>query len=610
MYTERNKRLRTISNGMYILGINAYHADSAACLIKDGKLIAAVEEERIRRIKHWAGFPSESIKFCLGYAGIRIQDIDHIAVSRDPKANYWKKIWFILKTRPSLSYIWNRFVNKRKLSGIKEELANSLSVRASEIKAIFYNVEHHRAHLSSAFFVSPFKDSAVLSLDGMGDFTSAMWGKGLDNKIEVTGSLNYPHSIGFFYTAITQYLGFWRFGDEYKIMGLAAFGKPEYLKEMKEIVTIDSSGFFKLNLDYFLHSKGEVQMSWEGGNPDLSPLYSSELEVLLGPARKENEELTEKHKNIAASAQALYEEVFLGILNKLQKETESKNICFAGGTAQNSLANGKIFTHTSFKEVFIQPAGYDAGGALGAAYYVWYQILNNSRRFINVDGVDVEHRNSIRKPGEPFVMSHSYWGPEYHLGEIEFALKENNLAYKVLSEDELYRETAQYLADGNVVGWFQGRTEWGPRALGNRSILANPARADMKDILNLKIKKRESFRPFAPSILEEYVGEYFAQTYPVPFMEKVYEIKEDMRLKIPAVTHNDGTGRLQTVSKKENPVYWNLINAFREITGVPMLLNTSFNENEPIVNKPQEAIDCFLRTKMDVLVLGNCVVVR
>lgn len=582
---------------MYILGINAYHADAAACLIKDGKLVAAIEEERIRRIKHWAGFPSESIKFCLGYAGIRIRDIDHIAISRDPKANYWKKILFVLKARPSLKLLWNRFVNKGKVAGLKEELAKAFYIDETALKAKLHNVEHHRAHLASAFFVSPFNEAALLSIDGMGDFTSTMWGKGKDTKFEVLGSINYPHSIGFFYTAITQYLGFNRFGDEYKIMGLAAYGKPNFIKEMKEIVHMESDGtrpelaegLFKLNLDYFLHSKGEVNMAWEGGYPELSKLYSSKLEVLFGPARKENEELSEKHKDIAASAQAIYEEVFLSLLNKLHKETNSANLCFAGGTAQNSLANGKIFTHSPFKEVFIQPAGYDAGGALGAAYYVWNQVLGKER-------------------GE--VMTNAYLGPEYHLGEIETALKQNNLAYKVLEDDALFKETAKHLANGEVIGWFQGRTEWGPRALGNRSILANPARPDMKDILNLKIKKRESFRPFAPSILEECVGEYFTQTYPVPFMEKVYEIKLEKRAQIPAVTHNDGTGRLQTVSKKDNPIYWKLINAFREITGVPMLLNTSFNENEPIVNKLQEAIDCFLRTQMDVLVLGNCIITR
>lgn len=574
---------------MYILGINAYHADAAACLIKDGKLVAAIEEERIRRIKHWAGFPSESIKFCLGYAGIRIQDIDHIAISRDPKANYWEKIVFVLNTRPSLTSLWNRFANKRKVAGIKKELAKVLNVNKLSIKASIYHVEHHRAHLASAFFVSPFKEAALLSIDGMGDFTSTMWGSGSNNHIKVMSSISYPHSIGFFYTAITQYLGFNRFGDEYKIMGLAASGKPKYLKEIKEIVFFEEDGLFKLNLEYFLHSKGDVNMSWADGYPELSTLFSSKLEKLLGPARKENEGLSEKHKDIAASTQAIYEEVFLKLLNKLHKETNITKLCFAGGTAQNSLANGKIFTHSPFKEVFIQPAGYDAGGALGAAYYVWNEILGRER---------VQ------------VMTDVYLGPEYHLGEIEAILQKNTLKYKVFDDDSLYKETAMHLASGEVVGWFQGRTEWGPRALGNRSILANPARPDMKDILNLKIKKRESFRPFAPSVLEEFVGEYFTQTYPVPFMEKVYEIKLSMRDKIPAVTHADGTGRLQTVSKNDNPVYWKLIDAFREITGVPMLLNTSFNENEPIVNKPQEAIDCFLRTQMDVLVLGNCIVVQ
>ena len=582
---------------MYILGINAYHADSAACLIKDGKLIAAIEEERIRRVKHWAGFPSEAIRFCLGYAGIRIQDVDHIALNRDPRANYWKKVWFVLKTKPSFSSLFDRLRNKRRVRSTLQDLVTGLGVSPHNICAKFHNVEHHKAHLPSSFFVSPFDEAALLSFDGMGDFTSTMWGKGKGNHFDVTGAIYYPDSIGFFYTAITQHLGFWKFGDEYKVMGLAAFGEPNYMKEMREVVILHdpgvvqkvTPGLFRLNQDYFLHAKGEVKMAWEGGYPELSKLYSPKLEELLGPSRKENEELTQKHKDIAASAQAMYEEVFFALLNKLHKETGSTNLCFAGGTAQNSLANGKIFEKSPFKEVFIQPAGYDAGGALGAAFYVWNQILGNERNFI---------------------MSHAYWGPEYHNDEIETVLKKNNLDYKFLEDEELFKETAKHLADGKVVGWFQGRTEWGPRALGNRSILANPARPDMKDILNLKIKKREPFRPFAPSILEEYVGEYFDHTYPVPFMEKVYMIKPEKRAQIPAVTHADGTGRLQTVSKKDNPIYWRLIDAFRQITGVPILLNTSFNENEPIVNHPQEAIDCFLRTRMDILVLGNFLVHR
>jgi len=558
-------------------------------MVMDGRLIAAIEEERIRRVKHWAGFPSESIRFCLAYAGIGIQDVDHIAISRDPKANYWKKVWFVFKATPSFTSLWNRFLNRRKVAGLKEELAKALGVLASAIKAKFHNVEHHRAHLASAFFVSPFDQAALLSIDGMGDFTSTMWGIGAGQSLEVLGTINYPHSIGFFYTAITQFLGFWKFGDEYKVMGLAAFGKSRYMEEMHEIVRTRREGLFELELDYFLHAKGEVNMAWEGGYPELSKLYSPSLEELLGPARKADEELSEKHKDIAASAQAMYEEVFFGLLSKLHKETGNTNLCFAGGAAQNSLANGKIFSHSPFREVFIQPAGYDAGGALGGAYFVWNQILERER-------------------GQ--VMMHAYWGPEYRLDEIEAILSKNDLPYRVLQDDELFVETAKHLADGKVVGWFQGRTEWGPRALGNRSILANPARVDMKDILNLKIKKREPFRPFAPSILEGYVEEYFTQGYAVPFMEKVYEIKPEKRSRIPAVTHADGTGRLQTVSKKENPIYWRLIDAFREITGVPILLNTSFNENEPIVNHPQEAVECFSRTKMDVLVMGNCIVVR
>ena len=574
---------------MYILGINAYHADAAACLLKDGKLIAAIEEERIRRVKHWAGFPSESIKFCLGYAGIRIQDVDHIAVNLDSKANYWKKVWFVLKPQPSIRSLWGRFMHKRKVAGVKEELSYALGIKSHKIKATFHNVEHHRSHLASAFFVSPFEEAALLSVDGIGDFTSAMWGKGQSNHFHVLGAITCPDSIGWFYTAITQYLGFRKFGDEYKVMVLSAFGKPTYMDEMRAMVDIKPDGLFELKNGYVLSAYGNVEMTWDGGSPDLASHYSPKLEELLGLARKDNEELTQKHKDIAASAQAMYEEVFFGLLNKLHKETGSTNLCFAGGSAQNSLANGKIFENSPFREVFIQPAGYDAGGALGAAYYVWNQVLGRERGF---------------------VMSSPFWGPEYHNEEIERVLKTHNLACRFLDDTTLITTTAQLLAEGNVIGWFQGRTEWGPRALGNRSILANPARPDMKEILNSKIKKREAFRPFAPSVLEEYVSAYFTESYPVPFMEKVYMIREEKRSQIPAVTHVDGTGRLQTVSKEINPRYHALIKAFYEITGVPMLLNTSFNENEPIVNRPEEAIDCFLRTQMDVLVLGNYLVTR
>ena len=574
----------------YVLGINAYHGDSSACLIKDGKLVAALEEERIRRIKHWAGFPSESIKFCLNFAGIGIKDIDYITIGRKPKAHTLERIIFVLKNRPDFSFLIDRIKNRQRVKNIKQEFIEVFDLKPEELKAQFFEVEHHDAHLASAFFVSPFDKAAVLSVDGMGDFISTMWGIGNSNSIKTIGHITYPHSLGFFYTAITQYLGFWKWGDEYKVMGLSAFGKPVYLDKMRQMIKIKKNGYFELNLDYFIHhKKGSKMASWEGGEPLTGQLFSEKLVEEFGAIRGKDDPIAEHHKNIAASAQALYEEIFFYILENLYQQTKCDVLCFAGGTAQNSLANGKIFKNSNFKEIYIPPAGYDAGIAVGAAFYAYNQILNQSRGFI---------------------MDSAYWGPEYGDEEIKNILDKNNLKYKYFNDDNLIKTAAKFLADGMVIGWFQGRTEWGPRALGNRSILANPCISEMKDILNLKIKKRESFRPFAPSILEERVGDYFEDNYPVPFMEKVYFIKSEKRKEIPAVVHIDGTGRLQSVSLKTNQRYWKLINEFGNLTGVPILINTSFNENEPIVNHPQEAINCFLRTKMDIIVIGNYLINR
>lgn len=582
---------------MYILGLNAYHGDSSACLIKDGKLIAALEEERIRRVKHWAGFPSEAIKFCLDFAGISVQDVDCIAVSRDPRAYFLNKVIFTLKTRPKANFVLNRVKNLFKVRGVAHELAEKFGAEEEKIKPKIYNIEHHYAHLGSAFFVSPYEKSAVLSVDGMGDFISTMWGVGEGNKMKILGSVGYPHSLGFVYTAITQYLGFWKYGDEYKVMGLSAFGKPIYLEKLRDLMRLKKDGRFELNLDYFIFHKQGLGMIWEGGEPLVERLFSDKLIQLLGPVRKKDESLEKRHEDVAASLQAFYEEVFFYILNNLYRQTKCDALCFAGGTAQNSLANGKIVENSPFKNIYIPPAGYDAGTAVGAAFYCWNQILGNKREF---------------------VMTSPFWGPEYDNENIEESLRntklyENTKIEKLDSNElsnELIEKTARFLADGKIVGWFQGRTEWGPRALGNRSILANPCLPEMKEILNAKIKKREPFRPFAPSVLEEVAKDYFEDGSPVPFMEKVYAIKPEKLNSIPAAVHIDGTGRLQTVNRKENPLYYDLIEEFGRLTGVPILLNTSFNENEPIVNKPEEAIDCFLRTKMDVLVLGNYLIAR
>jgi len=577
---------------MIILGLNAYHGDSSACIIMDGKLVAAVEEERFRRVKHWAGFPTEAIKYCLQEAGAKVSDIDHIAVNRNPTANLLKKALFAFQKHPSLDLIKDRLKNASRMRDIKSKLAEEFRIEPTKAKAETHHVEHHVAHLGSTFFVSPFDKAAVVSVDGFGDFVGAMWGRGEGNKLEVRDRVFFPHSLGLFYLSLTQFLGFPKYGDEYKVMGLSSYGKPVYLDKMKEIVRLDGDGKFKLNLDYFIHHSEGVTMTWEAGEPNMGPVYSQKIETSLGPARKREEPISKSHENIAASLQSIYEEAFFHLLNHVYEETRIPVLCLAGGCAMNSVANGKIFDKTPFKQVYIQAAAGDAGGALGAAYYVWNQVLGNKR---------------------DFVMDTAYWGPQFSEAELSYELrvmsdelnKQECAVRKIDNGDELCKLTAKEVAQGKVVGWFQGRMEWGPRALGNRSIVVDPRRAEMKDVLNARIKRREPFRPFAPSILLEKTGEYFEKDYPDPFMIKVYPVRPEKRSVIPAVTHVDGSGRLQTVRKEDNPLYWQLIKEFENLTGVPVVLNTSFNENEPIVCTPQEALDCFLRTKMDVLVLGN-----
>lgn len=578
---------------MIILGINAFHGDSSACLIRDGELVAAAEEERFRRVKHWAGFPSQAIGYCLKSADLDVNRVDYVAVNRRTRANLGRKLIYVLTRRPSLKMVWERLQAAREIVGIPQLLQEHFAADAGVQGRTCY-VEHHRAHLASSFLVSPFARAALLSVDGFGDFVSTMAGRGEGNRIQPQRQIYYPHSLGLFYTAITQYLGFKKYGDEYKVMGLAALGQPRYLELMRDVVR-ETPGGFKLNLDYFVHHRQSPALTWIGTEPFLAEVYSPRLEAALGPARAYADELGEKHADIAASLQARYEEVFFRLLNRLYEETRLSNLCLAGGCALNSVANGKIFDRTPFREVYIQPAAYDAGGALGAAFYVQHCLLDQPRRF---------------------VMRHSYWGPEFSSAEIAAVVEEYRGQLSGISiyccedPEALVRETAARIAAGKIIGWFQGRMEWGPRALGNRSILVDPRRPEMKDILNARIKRREPFRPFAPSILLEATAAYFEKDYPDPFMVKVYPIRPEMRPAVPAVTHVDGTGRLQTVSREENPLYYQLIKAFADLTGVPLVLNTSFNENEPIVCTPREALDCFLRTRMDVLVMGPYVFTR
>jgi carbamoyltransferase len=572
---------------MYILGLNAYHGDSSACIFKDGKLIAAIEEERIRRIKHWAGFPSESIKFCLDECGISIKDVDYITISRDPSANIYNKITHTVKNMVSFKALKDRLANTKKVSSVKGELAKYFGLNETEIKAEIINVEHHRSHMASAFFASPFEESAILSIDGFGDFTSTMIGIGKGTKIEVLDSVIYPHSVGVFYTAFTQYLGFENYGDEYKVMGLSPYGNATMTDKIKDVLIFKDNGLFEINKKYFKHPKEGVQMSWENGDPFIENIFSPYMEEVFGKARQKGETLTQYHKDLAASIQRVTEDLIFHILNHLQKKTGLKNICIAGGVAQNSVANGKILDNTTFDNLYIPPAGHDAGTAIGSALWLYNHIQGHERIA---------------------PMMNSYFGSEYDNDEVEEYLKNEGIKYTKYSDEELYDVVTDCLIDAGVIGWFQGRAEFGPRALGHRSILCDPTRDDAKELINAKIKRREPFRPFAPSILKEYVEEYFQKVDDVPFMEKVFQFKEDKKAKLSAVVHVDGSGRLQTVDKEIEPRYYNLIDTFRKKTGTPILLNTSFNENEPIVNTPKEAYECFSRTSMDMVVIGNIVV--
>jgi carbamoyltransferase len=576
---------------MYILGLNAYHADSSAAIFKDGIMIAATEEERFRRVKHWAGFPSMAIAFCLREAGITLSQLDHIAIGRDPKAKIGKKLLF-LASNPGGGWnaVLDRIRNSRKVASLEDEFFKlDPSVPKEEIRKMINNVEHHRSHLASAFFASPFSESALLSIDGSGDFTTTMVGVGNGNQMEILDSVDFPHSVGIFYSAFTQLLGFPHYGDEYKVMGLAPYGQPLYVDKLKEVLEFTDDGLFRLKLEYFRSAKQGIVSYGEDHIPKVAALYSDNLVEKFGNVRKKDEELTQYHKDIAASVQRVTEELIFHILNHLHKKTGLENVCIAGGVAQNSVANGKITRNTGFKNVYIPSAGHDAGISMGSALYVYNQIL--------------------KQPRQKAIWS-AYTGSRFSNEEIEKILQSRNIEYKVYQDEELYEIVADRLINAGVVGWFNGRAEFGPRALGARSIIADPRRSDAKDLLNAKIKRRESFRPFAPSILKDYVADYFEVDEEVPFMEKVFPIKTDKHSLIPAVTHADGTGRLQTVDKDITPRYYNLIDAFRRKTGVPVLLNTSFNENEPIVNSPTDALECFLRTNMDMLVLENCVVTR
>jgi carbamoyltransferase len=577
---------------MNILGINAYHGNASAAILCDGQLVAAVEEERFNRVKYAAGFPAAAIRYSLKKAGITLAEVDHVAVPRNPYARLATKLFYALRMP---AFARERLKVLAKFTGIREALAAAFDADPEKFSAKFHRVEHHIAHLASAFYCSPFPEAALLSADGLGDFASSMWGAGFGRRMNFHGSIAFPHSLGLYYSAVTQYLGFLKFGDEYKVMGLGAYGQPEFLEGFREMLRSNGARFH-LGLEYFTHHRSGPEMSWAEAEqtPVLAKMYSEAMARKFGPARLPEAPIEERHRNLACSLQLRLEEVYLGMLRRLAEETGMKSVCLAGGVAFNCVANGKIPQSTGFENVYVHPAAGDAGLAVGAALFVWHQVLGNPRAF---------------------QMEHAYWGPEFSRQEIRTAvvagrLEERGCVLAELEEEELLKRTAALVAEGKIVGWFQGRAEWGPRALGNRSIVADPRRPEMKDTLNRRIKHRESFRPFAPSILAEKTAEWFEQSHPSPFMTMAYAVKRHMRDKIPAPTHVDGTGRLQTVTATANPRYWRLIREFGRQTGVPVVLNTSFNDNEPIVCKPEEAIDCFERTHMDALVLGDVLITR
>ena len=576
---------------MLILGINAYHGDVAAAILRDGELVAAVEEERFRRIKHYAGFPQEAIRSCLAMAGAESGDIDAVAVSRDPRAHLWRKGVFALKHRPSLSLVGDRAANAMAVRHLAQACAGALGLEETHVARRMHYVEHHAAHLASSFFASPFDDAAVCAIDGFGDFVSTSMGIGRGPCLTIQNRVFFPHSLGLLYLALTQFLGFHKYGDEFKVMGLAPYGEPTFVDKVRQLVDVSERGDLALDLSYFSHWSGGMTMTWKDGEPAIGRVFTPKLEELLGPARRPEEVLDARHEAIAASLQRVHEEVVFKLLRALHARVRSPRLCLAGGCAMNSVANGKIRAETPFTDLYIQPAAADNGTALGAALHVWHRG-GGSRRF---------------------EMRHGYWGPQFDDAAIAAAIDARQsqveelscLRSRISSEQHLYDWTASRIADGKVVGWFQGRMEWGARALGNRSIVADPRRRDMRDIINARIKFREKFRPFAPSVAVEALDDFFVGAVPDPFMIQIYPVRPDKRDVIPAVTHVDGSGRLQTVSRDTNPRYWALIQAFGRQTGVPVLLNTSFNENEPIVLTPDEALDCFLRTDMDVLVMGS-----
>lgn len=574
---------------MLILGLNMFHADASAAIVLDGEVVFALAEERLNRIKHYAGFPSLAVKACLDAVGAKITDVDHVAVGQDSDANLAKKVQYALANPAKILNFIRLRQRKQAMRDVRLLLAKALDVDAQQLRFQEHHLEHHIAHIASAYYCSPWEKAAGFSYDGSGDFVSTMMARCEGNEIEVLDRVFLPHSLGSFYTMICEFIGYKKYGDEGKVMGLAPYGKPTYCKEVSKIVRL-KDGTFQLNLEFFkpLGSNQGMQIQ-EDGTVKLAPHFSSRMKKLFGDPREPYSEITQRDMDLAFAMQHNFEEVFFHLAKSLHQKVPSENLAMAGGCALNSVANGKLFDRTLFKKTWIQPAAGDEGLAIGAALHTYHSVLKQPRRY---------------------VMKNSYLGLEFSDARIESDLKKAGLSHKKLEREPLLDAVAEQIAAGNVVGWFQGRMEWGPRALGNRSIVAHPGLPNMKDVLNARIKQREWFRPFAPSILVERQSEYFEHDHPSPFMLHVYKIRPEKREQLCAVNHVDDTGRLQSVRREENPLYYDLIRAFERRTGIPVILNTSFNENEPIVCTPDEAIDCFKRTRMDVLAIGSFLVLK
>ena len=576
---------------MNILGLNINHADSSACLVVDGKIVFAIEEERFTRIKHYSDFPINSIRACLDNSKLELREIDYIAVNYNPKSNLIAKILYMSKNILTAHGI-KKLINFRKKLFVDNDLYNFL--KKNNFKGKFINVEHHLSHIASSYLVSGFEDSIGLSIDGFGDFTSTASYICKKNNIKKIKRVIFPHSLGILYQSLTQFLGFKNYGDEYKVMGLASYGKPTYKEQFSELINYNEENYFKLNLNYFTHHNNpNFSFKFKKGIPYFENLFSEKFYEIFGENFRSNE-ITEEHYNLASTLQFVFEDIVFKILNNLYEKFQISNLCLAGGCALNSRFNGKILEKTKFKNIFIQPNASDGGGSAGAALYI-SSIKDKKFQNINFDNAYLGTRYS-----NDYIKKNI----------INNRVKDSNFKYEFMEEDELNLFVSNRLANAEIVGWFKGKCEWGPRALGNRSILADPRNPNIKDIINEKIKRRESFRPFAPAVIEEKANEYFDIHHSSPHMLFVVDAKNGIKTALPAVVHVDNTCRVQTVSQNNNIIFYNLLKKFEKISKIPVLLNTSFNENEPIVQKPEEAFNCFERTKMDCLILENWVIYR